>query len=307
MTRLPSGAPTAVPEFLHLPQVLVIQLCLTLCDPMDCSLPGSSIHGICQARNTKVGCHFLLQGIFPTQESNPVSHIAAAAAKSLQSCPTLCDPIDGSPPGSAVPGILQARTLEWVAISFSNAWKWKVKVKSLSCARLLATPWTAAHQAPLSMGFSRQEYWSGLPLPSPLPHCRQAFYRLSHQRSLLSHNMLLPHIPHGVDELHPYSLQLSLCNMPSIPVPGSPAQDYYKAVTCGQSSLYCLLPSWKLLQAGAGSNPSPYAGLLQHCQRRHVVKTTQLASDVHGSSTCDHRANVGGPPGPQFMMACTWK
>ena len=93
---------------------------------------------------------------------------AAAAAASLQSCPNLCDSIDGSPPGSPVPGILQARTLEWVAISFSNAWKWKVKVNSLSPARLLATSWTAAHQAPLSMGFSRQKYWSGLPLPSPL-------------------------------------------------------------------------------------------------------------------------------------------
>ena len=92
---------------------------------------------------------------------------AAAAAKSLQSCPILCDPIDGSSLGSPVPGILQARTLEWVAISFSNAWKWKVKVKSLSHVRLLATPWTAAYQAPLSMGFSRQEYWSGVPLPSP--------------------------------------------------------------------------------------------------------------------------------------------
>ena len=89
---------------------------------------------------------------------------AAAAAKSLQSCPTLFDPIDGSPPGSPVPGILQARTLEWVAISFSNAWKWKVKVRSLSRVRLVATPWTAAHQAPPSMGFSRQEYWSGVPL-----------------------------------------------------------------------------------------------------------------------------------------------
>ena len=88
----------------------------------------------------------------------------AAAAKSLQSCPTLCDPIDGSPPGSPVPGILQARTLEWVAISFSSAWKWKVKGKSLSCVRLLATPWTAAYQAPPSMGFSRQEYRSGVPL-----------------------------------------------------------------------------------------------------------------------------------------------
>ena len=95
------------------------------------------------------------------------SEEAAAAAKSLQLCLTLCDPRDGSPPGSPVPGILQARTLEWVAISFSGAWKWKVKVKSLSHVRLLATPWTAAHQAPPSTGFSRQEYWSGVPLPSP--------------------------------------------------------------------------------------------------------------------------------------------
>ena len=90
-------------------------------------------------------------------------HAAAAAAKSLQSCLTLCDPTDSIPPGSPVPGILQARTLEWVAVSFSNAWKWKVKVKSLSHVWLLATPWTAAHQAPPSMGFSRQEYWSGVP------------------------------------------------------------------------------------------------------------------------------------------------
>ena len=74
-------------------------------------------------------------------------------AKSLQSHPTLCNPTDGSPPGSPIPGILQARTLEWVAISFSNAWKWKVKVKSLSRVQLLATPWTAAYQAPLSMDF----------------------------------------------------------------------------------------------------------------------------------------------------------
>ena len=91
----------------------------------------------------------------------------AAAAKLLQSCPTLCDPRDGSPPGSPVPGILQARTLEWVAISF--AWKWKVKVKLLSHVWLL-TPWTAAYQAPPSMGFARQENWSGLPLPSLRGH-----------------------------------------------------------------------------------------------------------------------------------------
>ena len=93
-------------------------------------------------------------------------YIAAAAAKSLQSCPTLCDPIDGSPSSSPIPGILQARTLEWVAISFSNAGKWKEKGKSLSHVQLLATPWTAAYQALPSMGFSRQEYWSGVPLPS---------------------------------------------------------------------------------------------------------------------------------------------
>ena len=97
-------------------------------------------------------------------DGSSMSH--AATAKSLQSCLTLWDPIDSSPPGSPVPGILQARTLEWVAIS-SNAWKWKVKGKSLSHVRLFATPWTAAYQAPPSMGFSRQGYWSGLPLPSP--------------------------------------------------------------------------------------------------------------------------------------------
>ena len=104
-----------------------------------------------------------------------VSDLAAAAAKWLQSCLTLCDPRDSSSPGSPVPGVLQARTLEWLAISFSNAWKWRVKMKSLrlstwklhSRVRLLVTPWTAVYQAPPSMGFSRQEYWSGVPLPSP--------------------------------------------------------------------------------------------------------------------------------------------
>ena len=191
------------------------QLGPTLFDPMDYSLPGSSVHEISQARILEWVAIFSYRGsswprdrncIFCT-DSLPLSHkdeshrsqkslpsgrsswtigtgwspslllqclcpptpppehqaptglmAAAAAAKSLQSCPTLCDPRDGSPPGSPIPGILQARILEWVAISFSNAWKWKVKVKSHSCVRLLATPWTAAHQAPPSMGFSRQEY-----------------------------------------------------------------------------------------------------------------------------------------------------
>ena len=104
-----------------------------------------------------------------TMWPNNSTPVAAAAAKSLQSCPTLCNPIDGSPPGSPIPGILQARTLEWVAISFFSAWKWKVKVKLLRLVWLLATPWTEAYQVPLSMGFSRQEYWSGVPLPSLIP------------------------------------------------------------------------------------------------------------------------------------------
>ena len=127
-----------------------------------------------------------------------------AAAKSLQSCPTLWDPIDGSPPSSPVPGILQARTLEWVAISFSNAWKWKVKGKSLSHVWLLATPLTAAHQAPLSMGFSRQEYWSGVPLPSPVliystgqfPCCKHSHYCWL-QALMWSLNMELGRDPQG--------------------------------------------------------------------------------------------------------------
>ena len=115
---------------------------------------AASVHGIFQAR--------VLEWVAIAFLSETAS---AAAAKSLQSCPTLCDPRDSSPPGSPIPGVLQARTLEWVAISFSSAWKWKVKVKSLSRARLVATPWTAAYQAPPSIGFSRQEYWSGVPLP----------------------------------------------------------------------------------------------------------------------------------------------
>ena len=120
----------------------------------------------------RTGVSCIAGGVFTSwanREAPPHSITAAAAAKSLRSCPTLCNPIDGSPPGSSVLGILKARTLEWVAISFSNAWKWKVKGNSLSRVQLLVTPWTAAYQAPPSMGVSRQEYWSGLPVPS-LPH-----------------------------------------------------------------------------------------------------------------------------------------
>ena len=151
---------------------------------MDCSIPGSSIHGIFQARVlgwlaisffrgsswpkdwTQVSC---TAGRFFTDWATREAQILPMLcyAKSLQSCPTLCDPIDGSPPGSAVPGILQARTLEWVAISFSNAWKRKVKVKSLSCIRLLATPWTATYQATLSMDFPGKSTGVGCHCPWP--------------------------------------------------------------------------------------------------------------------------------------------
>ena len=116
---------------------------------------------------------FLFPQIETKQHRQDTYHIYSlslniyAAAKSLQSCPTLCNPMDCSLPGFSIHGILQARTLEQVAISFSNAGKWKVKVKSLSHVRLLAIPWTAAYQAPPSMGFSGQQYWSGVPLPSP--------------------------------------------------------------------------------------------------------------------------------------------
>ena len=142
---------------------------------MDCSILGFPVlHHLPELAQTHV--HWVYDAIQPSHPLLPTSSPAlnlsqhqslcqwvgsvhaAAAAKSLQSCPTLCDPIYRSPPGSPVPGILLARILKWVAISFSNAWKWKVK--SLSHVRLLVTPWTVAYQAPLSMGFSRQEYWS---------------------------------------------------------------------------------------------------------------------------------------------------
>ena len=133
----------------------------------------------------KSNCHhfsWVWVNTLSAQGGNTCHAAAAAATKSLQSCPTLCDPIDGSRPSFPIPGILQARTLEWVAISFSNACKWKVKVKSLSHVQLLATPWTVAHQAPPSMGFSRQEYWSGVPLPSlNTCHIKEFFFLLSHK------------------------------------------------------------------------------------------------------------------------------
>ena len=144
-------------------------VCVCVCVCVSCSDVSDSLrpHGqqpsrlLCPwnfpGKNTGVGSHFLSRGSsWPSdQPGSPAGlllAVAAAAAALLQSCPTLCYPIDSSPPGSLVPGILQARTLEWVAISFSSTWKWKVKVKSLSHVQLSATPWTAAYQAPPSMG-----------------------------------------------------------------------------------------------------------------------------------------------------------
>ena len=146
--------------------------------------------------------------------SCPTLAAAAVAAKSLQSCPTLCNPIDGLLPGFPIPGILQARTLEWVAISFSNAWKQKVKVKSLSCVQLLATSWTEAYQAPPSMRFSRQECWSGVPLPSPQ-------HWLEEDSCIFqSHNSYSPILPRIWDFLLvriPQGLSVHTCKMVSSP------------------------------------------------------------------------------------------
>ena len=132
--------------------------------------PGSG-----QARDLLLICRQLPSCWIFTERFTSLPLLAAAVAKSLQSCPTLCDPIDGSPPGSPIPAILQARTLEWVAISFSNAWKWKMKVKSLSRVWLFVTWRTAAYQAPSPIGFSRQEYWSGFSWRTSIPSCRTPF------------------------------------------------------------------------------------------------------------------------------------
>jgi len=148
---------------------------------MDCSPPGFSVHEILQARILEwitisfsrgpsrawsLGLLHRRQILYSLNHQGSLTWLLLLLLLSRLSRVWLCDPIDGSPRGSPVPGILQARTLEWVAISFSSAWKWKVKVKSLSHVRLLVASWTAAYQAPPSMGFSRQEFWSGVPLPS---------------------------------------------------------------------------------------------------------------------------------------------
>ena len=112
--------------------------------------------------NLDLAFHIIFISVSAAANSSCV--LSCFSFTTFQLCPTLCDPRDGSPPGSPIPGMLQTRTLQRVAISFSNAWKWRVK--SLSLVWLLVTSWTAVYQAPPSMRFSRQEYWSGVPLPS---------------------------------------------------------------------------------------------------------------------------------------------
>ena len=173
---------------------------------------------------------------------------AAAAAKSLQLCLTLCGPIDSSPLGSSVPAILQARILEWAAISFSNARKWKVKVKSLSCARPLATPWTAACQASLSMGFSRQEYWSELPLSSPVGVSAAA------AQSLQS-------CPTHCDPMN--------CSTPGLPVPlptlGVHSYSFPSSQWCHPAISSSVIPF------SSCPNPSQHQGLFQWVDSSHQV------------------------------------
>ena len=164
--------------------------------------------------------HLLSQiALWETPKLRDAAAAAAAAAESLQSCLTLCNPIDSSPPDSAIPGIFQARILEWAAISFSNAWKWKVKVKSLSRVQLLVTPQTAPYQAPVSMGFSRQEYWSGLPLPFILillvllfyfSSLSRRFFQLYQLTSLLyffCYHITWIFLFHGFSFMHSFSLR----------------------------------------------------------------------------------------------------
>ena len=186
------------------------QLWLTLCGPMDHSLPGSSVHGILQVRKQSgLPCpppgdlphpgikpvflsvlHWQVGSLPPAPPGKSHLYVLLLLLLSRFSHPTLCNPIDSSPPGSPVSGILQARTLEWVAISFSSAWKWKVKVKSLSRARPSETLWTAAFQAPPSMGFSRQEYWNGVPLPSPTYMCMYGqFYAQESMEATFEHKV----------------------------------------------------------------------------------------------------------------------
>ena len=170
-----------------------------------------AVHGIPQARTLECVAVPFSRGSSQPRDRTQISHTEDELYQlSHQGCPRILEwvtshvqlcvtPIDGSPTGSSVPGILQARTLEWVAISFSNAWKWKVKVKSLNRVRRSVTPWTAAYQAPPSMGFSRQEYWSGVPLPSPNPSLRSLNSMINYYNHSLGKTLNSLVLSHVVD------------------------------------------------------------------------------------------------------------
>ena len=178
--------------------VLVTQSCSTLChtrlQPTRLFCPWNS-----PGKNTGVGCHFLLQGIFPTQGSNLslciYIYICYAAANSLQLCLTLWDPVDGSPPGSSVHGILQARILEWTAISFSNAF---MLAKSVQSCLTLCDPMDNSPPGFSVHGILQAKYWSGQPFPSPghLPSPRIESCSASQADSLPSEPLGKPIVQH---------------------------------------------------------------------------------------------------------------
>ena len=179
-------SPLLLPSIFPSTRVFTGESALGIRWPKLPNISAQDLHTVCiksQCQNICVGMYACIKSPSFMKQFTPY----CAAAKSLQSCPTLCDPIDGSPPGSPIPGILQARTLEWAAISFSNAWKWKVKVKSLSRVRPSVTPWTAAFQAPPSMGFSRQEYAVGC-------HCLLRVYKLFKHKNKDAGFVIMNHI-----------------------------------------------------------------------------------------------------------------
>ena len=210
-------------------------------------------------KNTGVGCHFLLQCMKVKSEievAQSCRNLLAAAAKSLRPCPTLCDPIDSSPPGCPVPGSLQTRILEWVAISFSNVWKSKVKVKSLSCVRLLETPWTAAHQAPPSLGFSRQEHWSGLPFPSPMHETEKWKW----SRSVVSEPTYWTTKPQGESHSFSSTVDKNQCSLALVSFPKTTSSVYTTASSYQSTKLQFRKGTPHPIQAGKTTKTSVTQG-----------------------------------------------
>ena len=222
---------------------------------------------------------------------NLLAQLSAATAKSLQSCPTLCEPRDGSLSGSPVPGILQTRTLEWVAISFSNAWKWKVKVKSLSHVQLLATPWTAAYQAPPSMGFARQEYWSGVPSPNVVCHLSISY--LGAQTFLLV-SWDLPLFDWADAYFSGFLFLLGI----SLPAGHFENSENAVSAFCLLQGLQlaCLQPSQLPLPPGGGQSSVPHSGLLDSRSSHWLCLLEHEHRHLCGLSL--------GTPGPGLSTSC---